>query len=108
MPTTVADGPFTGAPAWFVTLFIICGIGAVLSVGFRVLAAGRRYQVYRRAGLSPMTHNAQIEAKIAQARFMTESKSVEQRLAELDDLCQRGVISDSERAEARAKILADG
>jgi cytochrome c-type biogenesis protein CcmH/NrfG len=108
MPTMLADGPSAGAPTWFVAFFIICAVAALIGAGFRLLAAARRYKVYRRAGLSPLTHNAQIEAKIAQARFKTESKSVEQRLTELDDLCQRGVISDSERAQARARILADG
>ena len=33
------------------------------------------------------------------------AKSVEERLRELDDLHERGVISAEERAEARAKIL---
>src|SRR5215469_467553 len=108
MPTTVADGPLTGAPSWVVAWFIFVGVVAVLTVGFRVVRAARRFDVYRRAGLDPMTHDAQVEAKIARARFMTESKSVEQRLADLDDLLQRGIITESERAEARARILAEG
>jgi hypothetical protein len=107
LSTTAVNGIFAGAPRWFVALFVVCGIFALLAGGFRVLAATRRYRVYRRAGLW-LTHNAQIEEKIAQARRITEPKSVEQRLAELDDLCRRGVISDSERAEARARILAEG
>lgn len=97
-------------------LVVFCGAGVVLGVlmnaGYELLrsiVAGirkRRAAVYPPSGLSPMTPDTQIEANTALARSMTESKSVEQRLAELDDLCQRGVISDSERAEARVRVLA--
>ena len=103
-----ADGPFTDAPSWFVALFVFAGIMVVGGWIFRAVQAGQRFKVYRDAGLNPLTHQAEIEAKIAQAGFMTKPISIEQRLAELDDLCQRGVISDSERTAARAKILAEG
>ena len=39
---------------------------------------------------------------------MTPARTVEERLAELDDLHSRGVISDDEHRDARAKILSDG
>ena len=108
MPMTLAAQYPTSGPPWFDVFFILCLIGIVIGIMFRVLRAARRYGVYRNAGLSPMTHDAQIQAKIAQAGFMAQPKSVEQRLAELDDLCRRGVISDSERAQARLKVLAEG
>ena len=47
-----------------------------------------------------MTHDAQIEAKVAEARFMTESKPVEQPLTEQADLCQRGVRFEGHRLMA--------
>jgi len=47
MPRALADGPFTGAPTWFIALFISCGIAALLGVGFRALAAGRRWKVFQ-------------------------------------------------------------
>ena len=38
----------------------------------------------------------------------TQEGSTEQRLAELEDLHQRGVISDEELAAGRAKIIGGG
>jgi hypothetical protein len=35
-------------------------------------------------------------------------KSIEERLAELDDLHQRGIISDEELKDGRAKAIGDG
>jgi len=35
-------------------------------------------------------------------------KTIEERLAELDDLHRRGVISDEELKDARAKVISDG
>jgi len=39
---------------------------------------------------------------------MTPAKTVEERLADLDDLHSRGVISDEEHRAARAKVIAEG
>jgi len=99
-----------------ILFFLLSGVvlGVLMNAGYELLRSivarvrKRKARVYRRRGLSPMAKNGQIEAKIAQSRLTTESKSVEQRLAELDELCERGVISDSERAEARVRVLATG
>lgn len=99
-----------------ILLFVLCGVllGVLMNAGYELLRSivarirRRKAGVYLGAGLSPMAHDAQIEATIAQPGFITGWKSVEQRLAELDDLCQRGVISDSERTEARVRVLAAG
>ncbi len=37
---------------------------------------------------------------------MTPARTVEERLADLDDLHSRGVISDEERRDARVKIIS--
>ena len=39
---------------------------------------------------------------------MMPARTVEERLAELDDLHERGVISDDEHREARGRILSEG
>ncbi len=38
---------------------------------------------------------------------MTPARAVEERLADLDDLHSRGVISDEERRDARVKIISE-
>jgi hypothetical protein len=50
-----------------------------------------------------------LEAKLNRSQLAAPpaaEKSIEQRLAELEDLHERGVISDVELAAARAKIIA--
>lgn len=99
-----------------ILLFGLCGVllGVLLNAGYELLRSivirirKRRTGVSSRAGLSPIAHDARTEAMIAQPGLITESKPVEHRLAQLDDLCQRGIISDSERAEARVRVLAAG
>lgn len=39
---------------------------------------------------------------------MVPARTVEERLADLDDLHERGVISDDEHRDARARILSEG
>ena len=93
----------SGLPAWWVGLLIIIIIGGVVSFVVRA-------SVLSKGGLNPFTAKEQLEAKLAQELDRRNAvrppppppprPSLEQRLAELDDLHRHGVISDQERQDA--------
>jgi hypothetical protein len=94
-------------PGWWVAFGVFV---VILSIGgFFVRAA-----VLRRGGLNPFVAREQLEVKASRGLdklLETQpppGKTIEERLAELDDLHLRGVISDEELKEARAKLIADG
>lgn len=92
---------------------VAIGIGAVVVVVLVVRSTGRLV----RHGIDPTTVDAELAARLLQSQALapavggTEAaaavRSVEERLAELDALHARGVISEDERAAARARVLAD-
>ena len=90
-----------GAETAFLVLAVVVGLlvlGGFLVVGYTMLRSAR---AARRAGIDPFTTPAQL---VAQA-LSGSGSSLEQRLAELDDLHRRGVISGDEHRAARAKAL---
>lgn len=97
---------------WSAAVAII-GIGAVVVVVLVVRNAGRLV----RHGIDPTTVEAEVAARLLQSQALAPAvpaeggaaavRSVEERLAELDALHARGVISEEERAAARARVLTD-
>ncbi len=96
------DVPSPGIPGFF-KVFIGIFI-AVLVIA--VVVSIWRASVLRRAGLNPLTADVQLEARLANSQALKPAKSIEERLAELGDLHQRGVISDEELAAARLKVIS--
>ena len=102
MPTSGSPGFPTG----FIVLFVIV---ALIAVGGAIWRAVVLY----RGGLNPMVAKSQ-EARLAQSLKSgaapvsgQPAKTVEERLAELDDLRERGVITAEERT-ARAVRRSSG
>ncbi len=109
-----------GMSSGFATLFAIIVVLVIAGGVAGVVINARRYRLLRRAGHDPLTVDAAIAAKILDSDLLRSDttrpegadaleapeRSVEQRLAEVDDLHARGVISADERAAARAAILA--
>jgi len=101
------SAPSAGIPSGFIVLFIVF---AIIAVGSGIW----RFSVLRRGGLNPFVAREQLEARLAQSQLLQPpaeqtpagQPSKEQRLAEVDDLYQRGVISAAEHADGRAKIIA--
>lgn len=79
-----------------------CGIIPLgfLLVGCLVVRGAR---ASRRAGIDPYTPDSVL---IAQALQAQGPRPLEDRLAELDDLHRRGVISSDEHRAARTRALA--
>ena len=98
--------PGGGIPGWFIALFVIVAVAGVATTIWRmsVLRSG--------GGLNPFVAREQLEARLNQSLQErppeAAGRSIEQRLAELEDLHERGVISDAELTAARAKIIAGG
>lgn len=96
----------------FLGLFIVV---FVVAVGFIVYVSIRKYRVIKKAGYDPLTVDAALAAKVLDSDMLRSSNAAgnaapaasrEERLAEVDALHARGVISDDERAAARAATLA--
>lgn len=104
-------GLFTGISAIFPVFLVIILVGVGLSAYIGI----RKYMLIKRAGHDPFTVDAALAAKVLNSDMLrpgtaiddaAPAKSLEQRLADIDELHGRGVISDDERAAARAAILA--
>lgn len=95
----------SGFPGWFIALFVL-----FLAIG---IGSGIARFAYRRSkGVNPVFAREQLEAKIINSPALTPDratqapgKTIEERLAELEDLHARGIITDAELAEARSKAI---
>jgi hypothetical protein len=60
----------------------------------------------RELGHDPLTMQTELAARAMDSELLAPRPSLEARLAELDDLHARGVITADEHAKARAEVLA--
>jgi hypothetical protein len=97
------------APGWFGPAFLVAlVVVVVLIVGGFVLTiyvAARNARALKRAGVDPFTVQAELVGKLASSELLAPAETMESKLAELDDLRNRGLISAEEHAAARAKAL---
>ena len=110
-----------GMPAGMTAAIVVFGIFFVGVVVTMVALSVHRYRKAKSQGIDLLTVDQDLAARLMQSEMLRPAdgtagaaaggaaggaaKSVEERLRELDDLHERGVISADERAEARAKIL---
>ena len=99
------EGLFAGTGVIMIGFFILFGILFVGILAFIIIAIVRNAQKARQAGYDPLTMQTELTTKAMSSELLQPAKTVEQRLAELDDLRARGVITDEERDAARAEIL---
>ena len=93
-------------PTWFEVAFGVVALLILVGFVLTIALAVRNVRAVRRAGRDPWTLQAEIATQLASSSALAPSRSLEERLAELDDLLARGVISASENAAARAAVLA--
>jgi len=99
------EGPLAPAPLFEGGLFVlsIAVVGLLVLLGFLFVAfIVRSHRAAKRAGIDPFASEAQIIAQALSGSALT----LEQRLAELDDLHRRGLISTEERTTARQQVLS--
>ena len=99
----ISDVPTPFAVAFCIVLGLVV-LGFVLTI----VGAVKGTKTLRKAGFNPLTAQAELAAKLMNSEMLAPAHTLEARLAELDDLHSRGVISDEEHTTARAKALADG
>ncbi|MFS0867106.1 SHOCT domain-containing protein [Microbacterium sp. 179-B 1A2 NHS] len=92
--------------------FVVFGILFVGALIVAIVVSVRKYRVLKDAGVDPTTVDAAIAAKLLTSDLSAprdaaspDRRSLEQRLAELDDLHARGVITADEHRDARAAAL---
>jgi len=98
--------PFAAAPPGFQAMFVIVGLLIALGFVFTIVMIVRNYSKARESGHDPFTLQTDLATRALDSELLAPKQSIEQRLAELDDLVTRGVITDEERVAARADILA--
>lgn len=99
-PGMATSTGFEGFFALFLVLFVAAAI-------FSVAVGIRKYRILRDAGTDPFTVDAAVAAKVLKSDMLNTpaERPTEERLAELDGLLARGVISADEHRDARAAIL---
>lgn len=116
MPPVDPEIANPGFPAAFSGIFAVFFIIALIGLAVSVYIGIRKYAVIKKAGHDPLTVDAALAAKVLNSDMLrpapgraagdvAPAKSLEERLSEIDDLHARQVISDDERAAARAAIL---
>jgi heme exporter protein D len=88
-------------PTFFLIAFGVAVAFIVVIAVAMVTSIVRSRKVLQDSGLDPLTAQAHIVAGLARGPLTAPVRSVGQKLAELDDLHRRGVISAPEHQEAR-------
>ncbi|MDQ0094743.1 SHOCT domain-containing protein [Paeniglutamicibacter psychrophenolicus] len=110
---TVQPGPFGDSNPMndlvvgFGVFGVVFVIAFVAVIGFIVFVAVRNYKASKNAGLDPFTLQTELAVRAAKSQLLAPRQSREQRLAELEDLLARRVITPEEHQQARMKILTE-
>lgn len=76
-------------------------------VGLIIFVAVRNYRKAKSAGFDPLTLETELMARAANSAMLAPEKSLEDKLAELDSLHSRGIITRDEYLQARRDALSD-
>lgn len=106
------DPLFDAVPRIMVIAFIVFGVLFIAAVVFIIMAATRNWRAAKNAGYDPLAMETQMAAQVMNSKLLQPAEpsgagALEKRLAEIDDLRRRGVISEAEHAQARAQALRD-
>lgn len=93
-----------GAMSIFMSVFVVVFVAVVI---FIIFVAIRNYKASKKAGLDPFTLQTELAVRAANSQMLAPRQSREKRLAELEDLLARQVITREEYAQARMKILTE-
>lgn len=91
----------------FGVVFVIVALIIVAGFVFVGFIFVRNYKASKSAGLDPFTLQTQLAARVANSEMLAPKKSLEEKLAELDSLLARGLITRDEYTQARLKALSD-
>ncbi|MEG2576993.1 MAG: SHOCT domain-containing protein [Glutamicibacter sp.] len=93
------DTVFSVGTPLFAMLFIAV-------IGLIIFVAVRNYRKAKSAGFDPLTLETELMARAANSAMLAPEKSLEDKLAELDSLHSRGIITRDEYLQARRDALS--
>lgn len=89
---------------------VLIGIFALFFVGvvgFVAFVWVRNYKATKKAGMDIFTLETDLATRAAKSQMLAPKKTLEEKLAELDSLLARGVITRDEYTQARIKALGE-
>lgn len=98
-------GADSGLPALIGVGFAVFAVFFLVVLVLIVVSAVKRYRAAKQAGLDPFAADVQVMGRVHDSALLAPERSVEERLAEVDQLARTGSISEAERDAARARIL---
>jgi hypothetical protein len=102
-----SDGFFDTMPAVMQIGFAVFAVFFVLVLVLVVTTFVRSRKVLRDSGIDPLAAHAHVAARLAAGPLGTPARSLEQRLAELDDLRHRGLITAEEHEAGRRAAITE-
>ncbi|WP_246139983.1 SHOCT domain-containing protein [Protaetiibacter larvae] len=90
----------------FVVLLVLGLLFIAAVITFMVIAITRNVRKAKELGHDPLTMETELTARAIDSKLLAPEVSTEARLAELDDLHARGVITATEYATARAEVIS--
>jgi hypothetical protein len=99
---TVTDSGFPAAIGIAFAFFLVFLLVVLTLI---VVSAVKRYRAAKAAGLDPFAADVQVMGRVHDSALLAPERSVQERLAEVDQLAASGAISATERDAARARIL---
>jgi hypothetical protein len=99
-----------GMGSVFDAMPVFMGVFAVVFIGvvvFSIVIWTRNYKAGKNAGMDIFTLQTDLATRAANSQMFAPRQSREQKLAELEGLLARGVITRDEYTQARLKILTD-
>jgi uncharacterized membrane protein len=100
------DGAMNILGGGFVIFFGLAVLFIIAVAVVMVVMISRNAAKARELGHDPLTMQTELAARAMDSELLAPRPSLEARLAELDDLHARGVITADEHAKARAEVLA--
>jgi len=103
-----SDNDFGSVPTAFLWFAGAVGAFIVCTIVLMVVATVRNRRVLRQAGLDPMTAGSQLAVRYLRGQpGQPAVRSASDRLAELTDLRDRGLITPTEYDARRAQIIGE-
>ncbi len=98
------DDSFTSDSGFNAMFTIMCVIFACILI-FGAVVTIRNWSVARKAGYDPLAMETQMAIATMDSKLLAPTESIEERLAKIDDLLARGVITEAEHTAGRAEII---
>ncbi|MCX6403666.1 MAG: SHOCT domain-containing protein [Actinobacteria bacterium] len=96
-----------GVPAFFAIMAAFFPLLFLATLGLIIFMAVRNYNKAKSMGKDPFTLQTEVIAKLADSKLLQGEESIEQKLAEADELLAKGSITQTEHSELRKTILKE-